>query len=77
MESRKYFSLNETGATIWKLLKRGKTLGEISQALEEVYDVSDERAALSVFALVEVLVEQGLVSIARELPSTQRSPRGT
>jgi Mn-dependent DtxR family transcriptional regulator len=66
MDSRKYFSLNESGATIWKLLEKGKTAGEISQALAEVYEVSPERAAQSVTELVNALAEQDLVNIIRD-----------
>ena len=75
MDTRQYFHLNETGATIWVQLQDGKTHGEISQALEDAYDISQEKAEQSVLDLIETLAEQNLVSIAGEPPGVQRKPR--
>ena len=74
MDTRQYFHLNRTGATIWAGLEDSKTPAEISEALVQAYDISQDRAIQSVIALIETLAEQNLVSIRGETPDLQRSP---
>jgi hypothetical protein len=59
--TKRYFSLNATGSVIWRALKRGVTAEDMSRELQRRYDVSDERVAQSVNALLDALLEQGLV----------------
>ena len=62
LQSKLYYSLNPTGSRIWQGLKRGLTLGEISQGLQEEFDISADQAGRSVMTLVDELCEQQLLS---------------
>ena len=61
LESKTYYSLNPTGERIWQGLKQGLSLREISQRLQEEFDVDEENANKSVLDLVNELCEQNLV----------------
>lgn len=64
LERKTYFSLNPTGGRIWAGLKQGLTLGEVSQRIQEVFEVEADRADRSVLELVEDLAKQDLVRVA-------------
>ena len=55
-----YYSLNPTGERIWRGLKEGLSLREISRTLQEEFDVDPEVADKSVLELVNELCEQKL-----------------
>ena len=59
--TRKYYSLNETGVTIWQGLHEGLNLKAIVEALESVYEVDREHAIRSVTALVDELTAEKLI----------------
>lgn len=59
-----YLHLNGTGATLWKALADGATLGALVDALLGEYEVAREVAAADAQALVEQLVERELVTAA-------------
>jgi hypothetical protein len=59
-----YYSLNQTGARIWRLMGDGLTLGEIAKKMVKEYDVAPAAAQSSVFRLAEVLIQAKLSSIA-------------
>lgn len=61
LESKIYYSLNGTGVQIWRGLQEGLTLKEISQCLQDEFDVDAERADHSVLKLVDELSQQELV----------------
>jgi len=61
MTRKLYFSLNLTGTCIWHGLKQGLSLREISQRLQDEFQVEAEQADHSVLTLVEELVSQELV----------------
>ncbi len=50
-----YYTLNPTGSRIWRGLKAGLSLQDISQSLQQVFDIDAERADQSVLALVQDL----------------------
>ncbi len=56
-----YFTLNPTGSHIWRGIKQGLSLQEISHALQNVFDVDAERADRSVLTLVQTLSQNDLV----------------
>jgi Coenzyme PQQ synthesis protein D (PqqD) len=60
LESKTYYSLNPTGERIWRGLKEGLSLGEISRTLQEEFDVGPQVADKSVLDLVNELCEQKL-----------------
>jgi hypothetical protein len=60
LESKMYYSLNSTGERIWRGLKEGLSLREISRRLQSEFDVDEEQADRSVLDLVDELCEQKL-----------------
>ncbi len=60
LESKMYYSLNVTGERIWRGLKNGLSLSEISRQLQDEFDVDRETATRSVLELVDELCQQEL-----------------
>ena len=61
IRTKKYFSLNETGARIWALIREGlDTAGVIAVLLDE-YDVTRAAAEEAVTSLVESLAAEHLI----------------
>jgi hypothetical protein len=60
LESKTYYSLNPTGERIWRGLKEGLNLREISRRLQVEFDVVADEADRSVLDLVNELCEQKL-----------------
>jgi coenzyme PQQ synthesis protein D (PqqD) len=60
LESKMYYSLNATGERIWRGLKEGLSLKEISSQLQNEFDVQEQDADRSVLDLVDDLCEQHL-----------------
>jgi hypothetical protein len=68
LESKIYYSLNPTGERIWRGLKEGLKLKQISGRLQEEFDVDENTADRSVLELANELCEQNLA-----LPDGQNS----
>jgi hypothetical protein len=70
-----YYSMEETGAVVWELIREGRNLDEIGSALFARYDVSPDRAEADVARLAAQLVEEHLVvvtdltSVASDAPA--------
>lgn len=62
----KYFGLNPLGARIWALLEQNYSLEAIRKQLISEYDVDPERLDADLFALIDQLVQAGLVHIIQE-----------
>ena len=60
--TKRYYSLNETGAVLWTLLEKGATEQEATARLVELYEVRDEEARLAVVGLINSLVDENLVA---------------
>ena len=58
--TKTYFSLNVTGARIWRHLKQGLSLDEVSSRLQAEFDVDRAQADHSVSRLVDELVRNSL-----------------
>src|SRR5215510_10331672 len=61
LETQLYYSLNATGTRIWKSLTQGLSVQEISDRLQQEFEVDADRANASVLALAEDLARQRLV----------------
>lgn len=61
LQTRMYFSLNETGTLIWKLLQEGRDMDDIASALKQAYDVGHASALQHVGAFLDELAQDGLV----------------
>jgi hypothetical protein len=63
MRTKRYYSLNETGATIWRLVSEDVPAGEIAARLAELYDVDRGAADEAVTRLLDDLAAEALVSV--------------
>ncbi|MFN8488222.1 MAG: PqqD family protein [Caldilineaceae bacterium] len=72
MQSNYYYSLNETGVSIWQGLSQGRTLNEISQILVDQYAITLAEAEQAVLTLLNDLIAEHLVQ-----PMTTPAPRST
>lgn len=63
LESKYYYSLNDTGSFLWKLIEKqeGTTEQEMINELCDAYDVDKTKAKQDVEEFVRDLSEQGLI----------------
>lgn len=61
METKRFYSLNETGLFIWNFLQEGMCAADIEEALQEEYDIDQEQAMNCVLGFLEELTEQKLI----------------
>ena len=61
LNTKRYYTLNETAMLIWRALETGRTKDEIVRELTGNYDVSIEHAAASVERLLTALAAHRLV----------------
>ena len=64
--TKMYFTLNETGLRIWQMLSGGLANGEISEKIQEEFDVTPEQAKESVINLIDELITEKLVKVVDE-----------
>lgn len=64
LNTHKYFSLNSTGAVIWKMIESKTATDAIAAKLCEQFEIDQERAERSTQALVDQLLEAGLIEEA-------------
>lgn len=69
LQSGKYFGLDEVGTRMWSLIAEHGELAQISPILLKEYEVDEARLSADLLALVDELVEHGLLNIA-EQPSS-------
>lgn len=58
-----YYGLDPVGAQIWKLLQNPRRVGEIQETVSREYDVEPERCERDLEALLERLLEEGLIEV--------------
>jgi hypothetical protein len=58
-----YFSLNQTGALLWKLMETSTTLAGMSQALFDQFEVTPEAADETVRELMRDLKANQLITL--------------
>jgi hypothetical protein len=61
LDTKRYYTLNETGARIWELLQQGRCAYEIARALQDDYAITDEAVLPVLLAFVDELQQEGLV----------------
>lgn len=64
LASGTYFGLDPVGARIWELMGEGNTLEQVCDAMQAEYEVARADIEHDVFALVEKLKAQQLISAA-------------
>ena len=69
LRTKRYYSLNDTGAVAWDAMRDGATTDEIVAALRARFAVDEPQARLAVDRLVsELHAESLIVAGAREAP---------
>lgn len=66
MGTRRYFSLNETGAAIWRMLEDDVALGEIPARLGSLYAVDAVIAAGALDRLLAELATEHLITLPED-----------
>lgn len=61
MDTETYYSLNSVGSRVWQLLARSEDIAAVMQQLLRVYQVDEAALYQDVAALVEELVQEGLL----------------
>jgi len=69
LERGTYFGLDEVGARIWELVREPISVSEVQATVVEEYDVEPARAERDVLALLQRLVDEGLVEVQDEAPA--------
>ena len=62
MRTKRYYSLNETGATVWRMLEDEVPAAEIAAQLIVIYEVDEARAIETVEALLRELEAEALIA---------------
>jgi coenzyme PQQ synthesis protein D (PqqD) len=62
MGTKRYYSLNETGAELWRLLENGTTAALAADRLAQLYDVAQAEASRAVNRLIRDLIIEDLVA---------------
>lgn len=63
MGTKRYFSLNETGAEIWRLLEEAVPVDDIPQRLSQQFDVTVDEARGGVMELITALAAEQLLEL--------------
>jgi len=66
MGTKRYFSLNETGAEIWRMLEQEVPVADIPGRLSASFDVPFEDARVAMVGLLATLAEHGLLTLETE-----------
>ena len=62
LNTKRYYTLNETAMLVWRGLESGKTTAEIAREICDRYDVTEEHASASIERLVTALGAHRLLS---------------
>ena len=60
-ETGTYHGLNEVGSFIWKQLAQPRTIAEVSQAVEDAFEVEPARCLEETRQFIEAMIEDGLL----------------
>ena len=61
LNTKRYYTLNETAMMVWRGLERGQTTAEIAHEITDRYEVTAEHAEASVARLVNSLAAHRLL----------------
>lgn len=66
LDTKRYYTLNETGSVIWNHLDKGLSLAEVAGKLQLEYEVEIQQAQNSVLRLAQELNQEKLVELCGE-----------
>jgi len=58
-----YFSLDNVGAMVWRLIQQPKTVKDVRRAILDEFEVSEEVCGRDLQALLNDLAERGLIEV--------------
>jgi len=64
MRTKRYFSLNETGLAIWRMLEDDVPVADIAIRLAEFYEIEAAAASDAVTGLLGELASEELITVA-------------
>ena len=64
MRTKRYYSLNDTGAFVWRRLENGTARATIVTQVVDEYDVGIAEAEVAVARLLDELVQEDLIRVA-------------
>lgn len=64
LESGTYFGLDETGTAMWRLIERHGAVARVFDQMLSEYDVAPDQLRRDLLALVQQLVDKGLLEVA-------------
>jgi hypothetical protein len=64
LNTKRYYTLNETAIFVWRLLEKKLSADEIAQELSDNYEVTPEQATASVNKLLGELSQRNLLTSA-------------
>ena len=65
MRTKRYYSLNQTGAVIWQMLENDAPVPTVVAHLVASYDIDTTTAAHTVTQLLDALTSEALITPAR------------
>ena len=66
LDTKKYYSLNQTGLRIWQILSDGHTPAYVVEQLQDEFEVTAEKARESVIELMNELIAEKLLTLTDE-----------
>ncbi|HEY9450879.1 MAG TPA: PqqD family protein [Gemmatimonadaceae bacterium] len=64
IQSKRYYSLNDTGARVWAFIREGLSAAEMVAAIVNEYEVEESDARAAIEALLQSLAAQQLIEPA-------------
>lgn len=64
-----YYGLDSVGARVWNLIQQPRIAAEIRDILTSEYDVDPDRCEGDLIALLQKLMDEGLIKVSDETPS--------
>jgi hypothetical protein len=64
INSERYFGLDEVGTRMWQVLTTAESIQRACETLQEEFDVAPEQLRQDLLALIDKLVEHGLVEVS-------------
>jgi hypothetical protein len=58
-----YYGVNPVGASVWRLLKQQRSVGELRDAIIEEYDVEFHQCEADLLFLLEKMRSEGLIKV--------------
>ena len=68
LQKGRYYGLDAVGARIWQLLQTPTSVADLQRAIVAEYDVAPERCEADLLALLQQLIDAGVVEEVSSVP---------